>query len=94
MISKKEVEHVAKLACLALTEDEKELYSKQLSSILDFVGKLNELDVKDIEPTYHVLPLKNVLRDDVLKDSLPQDVVLSNAPLKEKGHFKVPRIIE
>ncbi|HEY6011945.1 MAG TPA: Asp-tRNA(Asn)/Glu-tRNA(Gln) amidotransferase subunit GatC [Nitrospirota bacterium] len=93
-ISKQEVEHVAKLARLELSEQEKEKLTDQLSNILTYVEKLNELDTKGIEPTAHVLDIKNVMRDDVSRPSLPQERALANAPDKAAGHFKVPKIIE
>jgi aspartyl-tRNA(Asn)/glutamyl-tRNA(Gln) amidotransferase subunit C len=93
-ISKEEVEHVAKLARLAVSEEEKENFSRQLSEILTYVGKLNELDTSKIEPTSHVLDLSNVFRDDVVRESLPAEDVLANAPDRENDHFRVPKIIE
>jgi aspartyl-tRNA(Asn)/glutamyl-tRNA(Gln) amidotransferase subunit C len=93
-ISKKEVEHVAKLARLDLPETEKDRLTDQLSNILTYVEKLNELDTTGVEPTAHVLDIKNVMRDDVAASSLPQDRALANAPEKAAGHYKVPKIIE
>jgi aspartyl-tRNA(Asn)/glutamyl-tRNA(Gln) amidotransferase subunit C len=93
-ISKQEVEHVAKLARLELAEEEKEKLIDQLSNILTYVETLNELDTKGVEPTSHVLDIKNVMRDDVSVPSLPQEQALANAPEKAAGHFKVPKIIE
>ena len=93
-IAKKDVEHVAKLARLRLTEEEKEKFGKQLSDILEYVEKLNELDTARIEPTSHVVALKNVMREDEVKPSLPVEEVLSNAPAREGKYFKVPKIIE
>lgn len=93
-ISKKDVEHVAMLARLHLDEDEKDKYTQQLNSILDYMEKLNQLDTEKVEPTSHVLPIKNVLRKDEVKASLSNEEVLSNAPDKEDGCFKVPKIIE
>ncbi|MCD5397907.1 Asp-tRNA(Asn)/Glu-tRNA(Gln) amidotransferase subunit GatC [candidate division NPL-UPA2 bacterium] len=93
-ISKKEVEHVAKLARLRLTDEEKNKFGKQLSRILEYVEKLNELDTEKVEPTSHVVSLPNVLREDEVKPSLPVEDVLSNAPDKKGNYFKVPRIIE
>ncbi len=93
-ITKQEVEHVALLARLRLTEEEKELYLGQLDKILSYVEKLSELDTAGIEPTTHSFPISNPYREDVVKPSLPRDNVLQNAPQKEKGCFKVPRIIE
>jgi len=93
-ITKQEVEHVAKLARLELAEREKESLTDQLSNILTYVEKLNELDTKGVEPTSHVLDINNVMRDDVHQDSLSQDRALANAPEKAAGHYKVPKIIE
>jgi aspartyl-tRNA(Asn)/glutamyl-tRNA(Gln) amidotransferase subunit C len=93
-ITKKEVEHVAKLARLELSEQEKEKLTDQLSSILTYVEKLNELDTSGVEPTSHVLDINNVMRDDVAEESLTQERALANAPDKAAGHFKVPKIIE
>lgn len=93
-ISKQEVEHVAKLARLELLEQEKEKLTDQLSNILTYVETLNSIDTKGIEPTSHVLDIKNVMRDDVAKPSLSQDQALANAPDKVAGHYKVPKIIE
>lgn len=92
-ISKKDVEHVARLARLRLTGEEKEKFGKQLNQILGYVEKLNELDTEKVEPTSHVVPLKNVLREDEVKPSLPVEEVLSNAPDKKGKYFKVPKII-
>jgi aspartyl-tRNA(Asn)/glutamyl-tRNA(Gln) amidotransferase subunit C len=93
-ISKQEVEHVAKLARLALTDQERERLTDQLSNILTYVEKLNELETKGIEPTSHVLDISNVMRDDVPRDSLTQERALANAPEMAAGHYKVPKIIE
>jgi len=93
-ISKQEVEHVAKLARLELSEQEKEKLTDQLSNILTYVETLNSLDTKGVEPTSHVLDLKNVMRDDVAVRGLTQEQALANAPDKAAGHYKVPKIIE
>ena len=93
-ITKKEVEHVAHLARLSFAEDEKEKLAQQLSSILSYVEKLNELDTKDIEPTSHVLTLQNIFKEEEAKISLMREQVLANAPDKTEEFFKVPRIIE
>lgn len=92
-ISKKDVEHVALLARLGLTEEEKKKFARQLSQILEHAGKISELDTKDVPPTSHVLPVKNVFRSDKSRSCLPQEKALSNAPKKEKGAFVVPKII-
>ncbi|MDI6890254.1 MAG: Asp-tRNA(Asn)/Glu-tRNA(Gln) amidotransferase subunit GatC [Thermodesulfovibrionales bacterium] len=93
-ISKEEIEHIASLARLYLSEEEKELFGSQLSSILDYMEKLNELDTKDIEPTSHVLPLSNVMRDDTLGYSIPRSDALMNAPDRTDKFYRVPKIIK
>lgn len=93
-ITKQEVDHVAKLARLELSEQEQEKFTDQLSNILTYVEKLNELNTAGVEPTSHVLDIKNVMRDDVPAASLPQERALANAPDKAAGHYKVPKIIE
>jgi aspartyl-tRNA(Asn)/glutamyl-tRNA(Gln) amidotransferase subunit C len=90
-ITKQEVEHVARLARLELSEQEKETLTDQLSNILTYVEQLNELDTKDVEPTSHVLDINNVMRDDVPEASLPQDRALVNGPDRASGHYKVRR---
>lgn len=93
-ITKKDVEDVARLARLALTEEEKELYASQLSRILTYVEKLKELDTTGVEPTTHAMPTTRAFREDVVMPSLPREDAIQNAPDREKGCFKVPRIIE
>lgn len=82
------------LARLSLTEEEKELFGVQLSSILDYMEKLNELDTENIEPTSHVISLSNVMREDVPRDSIPRKDALSNAPDRTDIFYRVPKIIE
>lgn len=93
-IEKKDVEYIAELARLEVSEYEKEMFTEQLSHILDYVKVLEELNTEDISPTYHVFPIQNVFRSDQVKESLNQEEVLKNAPDQEKGFFKVPRVIE
>lgn len=93
-ISKEDIEHIASLARLHLTEGEKDLFGLQLSSILDYMEKLNELDTTDVEPTSHVLPLSNVMRDDVSGPSIQREDALMNAPDHTDKFFRVPKIIE
>ncbi|MBS5914591.1 Asp-tRNA(Asn)/Glu-tRNA(Gln) amidotransferase subunit GatC [Paenibacillus macerans] len=90
----KDVEHVAKLARLHLTDEEREMFTEQLNAILQYAEKLNELDTDQIEPTTHVLHLSNVMREDVVKESLPPEKVFLNAPDEEDGQFKVPAVLE
>ncbi len=93
-ISLKEVSHIAHLARLELTEEELEKFSIQLSKILSYMDKLNELDTSNIEPTSHVIPIKNVFRDDVVFPSLSSEEALRNSPERTDNFFRVPRIIE
>jgi len=93
-ISKEDVEHIAKLARLEFSKDELVKFTDQLSTILNYVSKLNELNTDNIEPTSHVVDLKNCFKEDEVKESLPRALSLKNAPLQEKGFFKVPKIIE
>ena len=90
----KDVEYTAKLARIDLSAEEKELFAQQLDRILEYINKLNEVDTSGVEPTTHVLPLKNVYREDKVQDSLPVDKALQNAPVKEGDFFKVPQVIE
>jgi aspartyl-tRNA(Asn)/glutamyl-tRNA(Gln) amidotransferase subunit C len=94
MITRQDVEHVAELARLELTPEEKERFIVQLNDILTYIDKLNELDTADVEPTSHVIPLSNVFRDDEVRPSLDRQLVLQNAPEESHWFFKVPRIIE
>jgi aspartyl-tRNA(Asn)/glutamyl-tRNA(Gln) amidotransferase subunit C len=89
-----EIEQVAMLARLKLTENEKKLFSDQVGSIIDYINKLNELDTDNVQPTAHVLPIKNVFRQDTLKDSLTRDNALKNAPKRDTLFYRVPKIIE
>jgi aspartyl-tRNA(Asn)/glutamyl-tRNA(Gln) amidotransferase subunit C len=89
-ISRDEVLHVARLARLALSDDEVERLGAQLNAILEAVGKVSELDLADVEPTAHPLDLLNVWADDEPRDSLSNDDALVNAPDREAGFFRVP----
>ncbi len=89
-----EVEHVARLARLELTKEEKERMRAQLDSILSYVEKLNELDTSAVEPTSHVLPMINVFREDEVGPSLSQEEALANAPDRHDVFFRVPKILE
>jgi aspartyl-tRNA(Asn)/glutamyl-tRNA(Gln) amidotransferase subunit C len=89
-ITREQVLHVAKLARLALTEEELERLETQLDAILDAVGKVSELDLTEVPPTSHPLELVNVFAEDEPHPSLPRDVALSLAPEVEAGAFRVP----
>jgi aspartyl-tRNA(Asn)/glutamyl-tRNA(Gln) amidotransferase subunit C len=93
-ITRQEVEHVAKLARLELSDKQKDVFTDQLSNILTYVEQLNELDTKGVQPTSHVLDISNVMREDVPHESLTQEKALANAPEKAAGHYRVPKIIE
>ncbi|CAM3030384.1 Asp-tRNA(Asn)/Glu-tRNA(Gln) amidotransferase subunit GatC [Paenibacillus sediminis] len=90
----KDVEHVAKLARLNLNAEEEQMFTEQLNAILQYAEKLNELNTDDVEPTTHVLHLSNVMREDEVRDSLPIEKVLLNAPDEEDGQIKVPAVLE
>jgi aspartyl-tRNA(Asn)/glutamyl-tRNA(Gln) amidotransferase subunit C len=93
-ITGKDVEHVANLARLELTEEEKSQFTGQLNAILKYAEKLNELNTEDVEPTSHVLPITNVMREDKNRPSWPIEKVLLNAPDEEDGQIKVPAVLE
>ncbi len=91
---KMDIEKVAKLARLELSEEEKKIFGNQLEQVLTYMEQLNQLDTKGVEPTSHAIPMPNVFREDEVKPSFPRDEVLGIAPDKEDDHFKVPKIIE
>ena len=93
-LSLAQVEHVARLAQLTLSDQEKELFREQLSSILEYAQRLQQLDTSAIPPTATVLPLENVMRDDQVRPSLPLAGVLANAPDTKDGYFRVPVVLE
>ena len=94
MIRNEDVEHVARLARLHLSDDEKERMRVQLDAILAYIDKLTALDIEGVEPTSHAVPLVNVMRDDEPAPSMSQDQALANAPDRSGEFFRVPRIIE
>ena len=89
-----DVKYVAHLARIALTPEEEQKLGAQLGHILGYIEKLKELDVDNVEPTAHAVPLANVARPDELRPSLPHDEVMRNAPAQAKGLFVVPKIVE
>jgi aspartyl-tRNA(Asn)/glutamyl-tRNA(Gln) amidotransferase subunit C len=93
-ISRAEVEHVARLARLALPEEELTTLTGQMNRILDYVDTLNTLDTDGIVPTAHAVPMENAFRDDVVRASIGLDKALQNAPEADNGCFQVPKIIE
>ena len=88
-----DIEHLAKLARLKLTGAEKERFSKQMGTIIEYIEKLSELDTKNVEPTAHVLGLNNVFRDDAVTKSLTVLDPINDSPAHSKGHYEVPKII-
>ena len=93
IITKKEVEYIARLAQLEFNEEEKEEFTAQLNSILGYFHKLNELDTENTPPTAYIISMPNLLNEDKVEPSLPQEEVLSNAKYVKKGYFQVPKII-
>ena len=92
MITIKDVEHVAKLARLELTNEEKELYTKQLGDVLQYVNQMNEVDTSKIEPMTQVVDFVNVMREDKVVYEQTKEELMKNAPEQENGFFKVPKI--
>lgn len=93
-ISKEDVEHVALLSRVDLSDEELELFQSQLAKILEHMDKLNELDTGDVEPMASVMGLSNVFRDDERRPSLPTSDALANAPERTEDSFKVPPVVE
>ncbi|WP_174733584.1 Asp-tRNA(Asn)/Glu-tRNA(Gln) amidotransferase subunit GatC [Mesobacillus harenae] len=93
-ISADQVKHVAHLARIAVSNEEAEKMRDELEKITAFVEKLNEVNTDGVEPTSHVLNMKNVMREDVPTDGLPREKVLKNAPQHQDGQFRVPSILE
>ncbi len=89
-----QVRHVAKLARLKLTDADVARYATQITAILGYVAQLKSVDVGSTEPMAHPLPLKNVLREDVVKASLTTEQVLANAPGRDGPYFTVPKVLD
>lgn len=92
MITIKDVEHVAKLARLELTEEEKELYTKQLGDVLKYVDQMNEVDTSNVKPMSHAIDFVNVMREDKVVYEQTKEELMANAPEEENGFFRVPKI--
>lgn len=92
-LSQDAVRHVAELARLDLTDEEVAAFTDQLGAVLEHAADIEALDIEDVEPTTHALPITNVLRKDVIEPSLDRDVVLGQAPASESGQFRVPKIL-
>ena len=93
-ITCKDVANIALLSRLEFSESELETFTGQMDAILQYAEVLNKVNVENVEPMAHVLPLKNVMRADEARPSLNRELALSNAPEQENGYFKVPKIIE
>lgn len=93
-LNRKDVEHVALLSRLDLSETELDKFTGQLDAILEYIDVLNQVDTSAVEPMAHVLEIRNVTRSDEVQPSLPREAALQNAPDAEDGFFKVPKIVE
>ena len=93
-LNRKDVEHVALLSRLDLSETELDKFTGQLDAILEYIDVLNQVDTSAVEPMAHVLEIRNVMRADEVQPSLPREAALQNAPEAEDGFFKVPKIVE
>ena len=93
-ISLEEIEHIAILAQIELSKKEKKIFREHFNKILDFFSKINEINTDNVSPTYHVLDLVNVYRKNKTKKTLSEKEIFKNAPKKEKGFFKSPRIVK
>ena len=92
MITIKDVEHVAKLARLELTEEEKEKFTTQLGAVLEYVNQMNEVDTSDVVPMAHAIDFSNVMREDKVVYEQTKEELMKNAPYEENGFFRVPKI--
>ena len=94
VITDETIEYVGILAKLELSDEEKEQAKKDMASMLDYIDRLNELDTEGVEPMSHVFPVNNVFRQDVVTNGDDRDNILTNAPAKKDGMFKVPKTVE
>jgi aspartyl-tRNA(Asn)/glutamyl-tRNA(Gln) amidotransferase subunit C len=93
MITKEDVEHISWLASIKIEDVEKDEFVEQFNTILEYFHQLDEVDTDGVEPTYRVVDLANIFREDVSYESLSQEEALKNAPRRENGYFKSPRIV-
>ncbi len=93
-ITEKEVEYVAKLARLYVSDEEKEKLTKDMSAIIEFADTLSKINTDGVAPAAHAIPVRNVFREDTVKASYKRDDILKNAPEKEAGCFSVPKVVE
>ena len=88
-----DIEHLAKLARLKLTDVEKEKFSNQMGTIIEYIEKLSEVNTNNVEPTAHILGLNNIFRKDATTKPLTDQAPINNSPAHSKGHYEVPKII-
>ncbi len=93
MITREDVEHISWLASIKIEDEEKDEFVEQFNSILEYFHQLDGVDTDGIEPTFRVVDLANIFREDAARPSLSQDEALQNAPRRENGYFKSPRIV-
>ena len=93
-VTKEDLQNVAVLSRLAIPADQEDKYIDQMDKILTYMANLSELDTENVKPTTYALPMQNVFRKDEVKESLDREAALANAPLKEDGYFKVPKVLE
>ena len=93
-VTKEDLQNVAVLSRLAIPADLEDKYIDQMDKILTYMDNLSELDTENVKPTTYALPMQNVFRKDEVKASLDREAALANAPLKEDGYFKVPKVLE
>ena len=93
-VTKEDLQNVAVLSRLAIPAEQEDKYIDQMDKILTYMDNLAELDTENVKPTTYALPMANVFRKDEVKESLDREAALANAPLKEDGYFKVPKVLE
>jgi len=93
-VTRATIQHVANLARLNLTQDEMDRLTSEMENIISYVDKLNELDTTGVKPMEHVIPIRNVFREDRVEPSYDREKILANAPSQGNGCFKVPKIVE
>lgn len=93
-VTEKEVSNVARLSRLSFSSEEMTEYAESFSAIIDYMDILQKADTEQVPPTAHALPMQNVFREDVIRPSIDRELALLNAPEKEDGYFKVPKVLE
>ena len=93
-VTKKDIENVAVLSRLSIPEEDQEQTIQDLDEILTYMDNLQSVPTDDVKPTTYTLPIQNVFREDEVRETLPREAALQNAPLRENGYFKVPRVLE